>query len=63
MEKTKLAAEREGKVAPYVGSSDVKIKDMEIGLENFDRLHPIAAVKGSGNLISFYARAMGEVTC
>ena len=59
MEETKLAAEKEGKVVRYVGSIDVRTKDMKVGLEKFDRSHPIAALKGSGNLISFYTKRYG----
>jgi len=53
MEATKVAAEKEGKVVRFVGSIDVSKKEVKVGLEKFDRSHPIAALKGSDNIISF----------
>lgn len=60
MEETKAAAEREGKVVRFVGSIDVAAKQVKVGLEKFDRSHPIAALKGSDNIISFYTRRYGS---
>jgi homoserine dehydrogenase len=59
MEETKAAAEKEGKVVRFVGSIDVAKKEVNVGLEKFDRSHPIAALKGSDNIISFYTRRYG----
>src|SRR5277367_925624 len=59
MEETKLAAEKEGKVVRFVGSIDVKSKVVRVGLEKFDKSHPIAALKGSDNIISFYTKRYG----
>jgi homoserine dehydrogenase len=59
MEETKAAAEKEGKVVRFVGSIDVAKKEVKVGLEKFDRSHPIAALKGSDNIISFYTRRYG----
>ena len=59
MEETKVAAEKEGKVVRFVGSIDVAKKEVKVGLEKFDRSHPIAALKGSDNIISFYTRRYG----
>lgn len=59
MEETKLAAEKEGKVVRFVGSIDVAKKEVKVGLEKFDRSHPIAALKGSDNIISFYTKRYG----
>lgn len=53
MEDIKIAAEKEGKVVRFVGSIDVAKKEVKVGLEKFDRSHPIAALKGSDNIISF----------
>jgi len=53
MEEIKAAAEKEGKVVRFVGSIDVAKKEVKVGLEKFDRSHPIAALKGSDNIISF----------
>jgi homoserine dehydrogenase len=59
MEETKSAAEKEGKVVRFVGSIDVAKKEVKVGLEKFDRSHPIAALKGSDNIISFYTKRYG----
>lgn len=53
MEDIKNAAEKEGKVVRFVGSIDVASKAVKVGLEKFDKSHPIAALKGSDNIISF----------
>ncbi len=60
MEETKNAAEKEGKVVRFVGSIDVAKKEVRVGLEKFDRSHPIAALKGSDNIISFYTKRYGS---
>ncbi|KAH8598771.1 homoserine dehydrogenase-domain-containing protein [Bisporella sp. PMI_857] len=59
LEEIKVAAEKEGKVVRYVGSIDVAKKEVRVGLEKFDRSHPIAALKGSDNIISFYTKRYG----
>ncbi|KAI1805282.1 homoserine dehydrogenase-domain-containing protein [Daldinia bambusicola] len=59
MEETKSAAERQGKVVRFVGSIDVGTKAVKVGLETFDKSHPIAALKGSDNIISFYTKRYG----
>ncbi|KAG9248735.1 homoserine dehydrogenase-domain-containing protein [Calycina marina] len=59
MEETKAAAEKEGKVVRFVGSIDVGKKEVKVGLEKFDRSHPIASLKGSDNIISFYTKRYG----
>lgn len=33
---------------------------VKVGLETFDRAHPIAALKGSDNIISFYTKRYGS---
>ncbi len=53
------AAEKEGKVVRFVGSIDMKTKAVKVGLEKFDKSHPIAALKGSDNIISFYTKRYG----
>ncbi|KAK0743253.1 homoserine dehydrogenase-domain-containing protein [Schizothecium vesticola] len=60
MEETKAAAEKEGKVVRFVGSIDVASKQVKVGLEKFDLSHPIAALKGSDNIISFYTKRYGS---
>lgn len=56
MEDIKQAAEKNGKVLRYVGSIDVIKRKAKVSIEMFDRSHPIAALKGSDNLISFYTK-------
>ena len=56
MEETKAEAEKEGKVVRFVGSIDVGKKEVKVGLSKFDRSHPIAALKGSDNTVSFYTK-------
>ncbi|GAB1315799.1 Homoserine dehydrogenase [Madurella fahalii] len=60
MEETKAAAEKESKVVRFVGSIDVATKQVKVGLEKFDLSHPIAALKGSDNIISFYTKRYGS---
>ncbi|KAI9151896.1 Homoserine dehydrogenase [Paramyrothecium foliicola] len=60
MEATKTEAEKAGKVVRFVGSIDVGANSVKVGLETFDRSHPIAALKGSDNIISFYTERYGS---
>ncbi|TQS33656.1 hypothetical protein Golomagni_05990 [Golovinomyces magnicellulatus] len=60
MEETKAAAEKAGKVVRFVGSIDVASNAVKVGLEMFDRSHPIAALKGSDNIINFYTERYGS---
>jgi len=53
-------AKKEGKVVRFVGSLDAKAKTLKVGLEMFDKSHPIAALKGSDNIISFYTERYGS---
>ncbi|KAJ4420279.1 Homoserine dehydrogenase [Gnomoniopsis sp. IMI 355080] len=59
MEEVKTSAEKEGKVVRFVGSIDVGAGQVKVGLEKFDQSHPIAALKGSDNIISFYTKRYG----
>ncbi|KAI2628810.1 homoserine dehydrogenase-domain-containing protein [Hypoxylon sp. NC1633] len=59
MEEVKAAAQKQGKVVRFVGSIDVGTKAVKVGLEEFDRSHPIASLKGSDNIISFYTKRYG----
>ncbi|KHJ33673.1 putative homoserine dehydrogenase [Erysiphe necator] len=56
MEQIKVAAENEGKVVRFVGSISFATKEIKVGLHNFDRSNPIAMLKGSDNIISFYTK-------
>ncbi|PHH88157.1 hypothetical protein CDD83_7894 [Cordyceps sp. RAO-2017] len=60
MEETKAAAEKAGKVVRFVGSIDVGANEVKVGLEMFEPSHPIAALKGSDNIISFYTERYGS---
>lgn len=60
MDALKQEAEKEGKVVRFVGSVDVPNNAVKVGLEKFDKTHPIAALKGSDNIIAFYTQRYGE---
>lgn len=60
MDELKQEAEKEGKVIRFVGSVDVPNNAVKVGLEKFDKSHPIAALKGSDNIIAFYTRRYGD---
>jgi homoserine dehydrogenase len=60
MEEIKNAAEREGKVVRYVGKIDLTTQTIEVGLRTFEKTHPIAVLKGSDNLVSFYTKRYGD---
>jgi homoserine dehydrogenase len=60
MDKLKSEAEKEGKVIRFVGSVDVPNNKVKVGLEKFDKSHPIAALKGSDNIIAFYTKRYGD---
>ena len=60
MDKLKNDAEKEGKVIRFVGSVDVPNGKVKVGLEKFDKSHPIAALKGSDNIIAFYTKRYGD---
>jgi homoserine dehydrogenase len=52
MEKIESEAEKEGKVVRYVGSIDIQTKQVRVGLEKFDKSHPIAATNSCRNYMS-----------
>ena len=60
MDRLKEKAANEGKVVRFVGSIDVASKQVKVGLEKFDASHPIAALKGSDNIINFYTKRYGS---
>jgi len=60
MEDLKHEAEKHGKVVRFVGSIDVPKQAVKVGLENFEKGHSIAALKGSDNIISFYTKRYGS---
>ncbi len=59
MEDLRDKAAKEGKVVRFVGSIDVQKGQCKVGLESFEKGHPIAALKGSDNIISFYTKRYG----
>ena len=48
------------KALRFVGSIDVSSKSVKVGLQVFDPSHPIAALKGSDNIINFYTKRYGN---
>lgn len=60
MDDLKTDAAKEGKVVRFVGSIDVPAGQVKVGLEKFDASHPIAALKGSDNIINFYTKRYGS---
>ena len=60
MEEIKEKARKDGKVVRFVGSIDVGKQVLKVGLENFDKGHPIAGLKGSDNIVSFYTKRYGS---
>ncbi|KAL8932737.1 MAG: hypothetical protein Q9216_006704 [Gyalolechia sp. 2 TL-2023] len=60
MDKVKNEAGGKGKVLRFVGSIDVADRRVKVGLEEFERGHPIAGLKGSDNIISFYTKRYGS---
>lgn len=60
MEKVKAEAEEKGKVVRFVGNINVTSKQVKVGLEELEKGHPIAGLKGSDNIISFYTKRYGS---
>ena len=63
MDDIRDAAAKEGKVVRYVGSIDMRGGGggaLKVGLESFDRGHPIAGLEGSDNIVSFYTERYGD---
>ncbi|MCJ1466433.1 hypothetical protein MMC07_005052 [Pseudocyphellaria aurata] len=59
MDRVKREAHEQRKVVRYVGSIDVASAELKVGLEKFNREHPIAALKGSDNIIAFHTKRYG----
>ena len=60
MDEVRKVAEDEGKIVRSIGIVDVGKKELRVGLESFDKGHPIAALKGSDNIINFYTKRYGS---
>lgn len=61
MESQRILAEKAGKVVRYVGSIEMATREVKVGMEMFDSMHPIATLKGSDNIINFYTKRYGEL--
>ncbi|KAJ4127401.1 Homoserine dehydrogenase [Fusarium oxysporum] len=61
MEEHKATAAKDGKVVRFVGHVDVASKQAKVGLECFEKSHPIASLKGSDNIISIYTKRYGDL--
>ncbi|KAJ3547499.1 hypothetical protein NM208_g1476 [Fusarium decemcellulare] len=61
MEEHKMAAEKEGRVVRFIGYVDMAAKQAKVGLEAFEKSHPIASLMGSDNIISIYTRRYGDL--
>lgn len=59
MEEERSAALAFNEVLRFVGSIDFATKQIKVGIERFDRSHPIAGLQGSDNIISFYTKRYG----
>ena len=59
MARIKDGGKSEGKVVRYVGMVDFQEAKVRVGLENFDKSHPIATLKGSDNIINIHTRRYG----
>lgn len=60
MDELKRDAEAIGKTIRYVGKLDVESGHVEVGLHTFNTSSPIAGLKGSDNIISFYTERYGD---
>lgn len=60
MDRVKKDAEEEGRVVRYIGTVDVEKKELRVGLEQFEKGHPIAALKGSDNIFGFHTKRYGD---
>lgn len=56
MEAEKAAAASVGKVVRFVGKVDLTTGHASVGLEQFDKSHPIANLQGSDNIINFHTK-------
>lgn len=61
MDKEREEASKANKVVRFVGSIDLVAKQAKVGMEWFDRGHPIAGLEGSDNIISFYTERYGQL--
>ncbi len=60
MEAVNTKAVKAGKVVRFVGSIDVQKRELKVGMEEFDKAHPIAGLKGADNLVAFHTERYGS---
>ena len=60
MENMRAEAEKEGKVMRFVGSVDVVGRTCGVGLQRLDASSPLAGLKGSANVFSFWTERYGD---
>ena len=58
MEEVNAKAGKTGKVVRFVGSIDVQKRELKVGMEEFDKGHPIAGLKGADNWLLFTQSGM-----
>jgi len=56
MEKMKKDAEKEGKLVRYLASVDVAKQKLSVSIQKISKDHPVAALQGSVNMVSFYTK-------
>ncbi|RSL56040.1 hypothetical protein CEP53_006918 [Fusarium sp. AF-6] len=62
MNQHKEATKKAGKVVRFIGSVDFTTKELKVNDETFDKSHPIASLKGSDNITSFYTKRYGDLS-
>jgi homoserine dehydrogenase len=60
MDELKEKALKDGKVRRYLGSVDVRAQTLRVGLEAVDATGPVAGLKGSDNIVSFFTNRYAE---
>lgn len=60
MDARQAEAEKTGRVLRFVGRIDLTSKEAKVGLELFDKSHPIARLQGSDNMISLHTKRYKE---
>ncbi|CAG9945073.1 unnamed protein product [Clonostachys rosea f. rosea IK726] len=61
MDKERKEASKANKVVRFVGSLDLVAQKAKVGMEWFEKSHPIAGLEGSDNIISFYTERYGPL--
>ncbi|CAG9942479.1 unnamed protein product [Clonostachys rosea f. rosea IK726] len=61
LEKEREEASKVNKVVRFVGKVDIISGEAKVGLEWFEKSHPIANLQGSDNIINFYTKRYGNL--